>query len=280
MKSVIAEELKRRRGLGGVLMILWAVAWAVAGIARLTDGPRMALWSAGEAPFGPLQYAETVAGLVIAVGVGWAGARLRREPGTGLAIGALGAFILHRALISLHRGAEAWLRVGVASGVLQDMFCAGALIWFVHRSAAGPSPDERKIPPVVDLGLLILVGRDALPLLAPPVGFGSLRQLPQLLQSSPVDVGLGIIGMLLGICALGLALARIGGARIIAPATSALLSASMLYAFILMGTEVGMRAEGVPGVATRLSLYATAIMHLIERGMLLSAVRRKQRDAE
>jgi hypothetical protein len=188
--------------------------------------------------------------------------------------------VLHRALISLHPGIDSWLRAGIASGALQDAFCAAALAWFIHRIAAGPAADDRRVPYVVDLAILILVGRDALMLLTPPVGFGSLDQLPQLLMSSPVAVAMGIIGTLLGIAVCGLALARIAGARTIGRATSVMLSVSMFYAFISMGTEIGTNPGFTAGIATRLSLYVVAVIHLIERGILLSAVDDNKRDAK
>jgi len=273
-----AKSGRPRKGPAAALLILWATGWTISGVARLIDGPRLAIYSSWQIPFGPLQYAETIAGLLIAIGVGWAGVRLGRDRRIWPAVGALGALILHRALISLHWGADAWLRVGIESGVLPDIFCAGALIWFIYSSKA-PAPEGRRISRVVDLALLMLVGRDALRLLMPPIGFDELHQIPQLLGSSPVYIGMGILGMVLGIFVCALALARISGARIIAPAASALLGASMFYVFMLLGT-IGMGAGGVPGVATKLSLYAIAVVHLIERGILLSAIEGKQRDMD
>ncbi len=255
-------------------MILWAVGWGIAGIARLIDGPRMMLFSAGELPFGAWQYAETILGLLIAVAVGWAGVLiLRRDPRAMFATyGALGAFLLQRIIFAL----AGLGRMG-GPAVWGDAICVAALLWFIATSLSAPDDEERRIPRVVDLALLILVGREALRLAALPSPVVSLAHDVGMLANAPVYVGLTIIGTLLGMGAAALLLARITGARIIAPTTSVLLTASLLYAFILLGTQANWQAQYAPGVATRLSLYAMGVIALIERGMLISAIEGKQR---
>lgn len=239
----------------------------------------MALLSAGEFPFGTWQYVETIVGLLIAIAIGWAGARLvRRRPGAGpRATWALAAFLAYAAIVLVARASGAgawhvWLQRALNGRLLPDMVCVAALLWFIATGLAAPDPEERRIPRVVDLALLVLVGREALPLLAAPDSVAWLVENVGRIVDSPVCAGLTIIGTVLAMAVAALALARITGARVIAPATSVLLAASLFYAFILLGTQTSWQAHMVPGMATHLSLYAAGVITLIERGMLLAAL--------
>ena len=269
----------------GALMVLWAVGWGIAGLARLIDGPRIALFSGGDFPFGAWQYVETSVGLLIAIAVGWAGGRLlRRRPGAGKrAIWALAAFVAYAAIILVTRaigagGWHEWLWHARYGNLLSNMICAGAMLWFIATSLAAPEDEQRRIPRVVDLALLILVGREALPFITAPGSVASVAENLGMLTNMSVHVALGAIGTIIGMAVTALALARIVGARIIAPATTILLTASLFYAFILLGTQAYWQAYLTPGVASRLSLYAALVVTLIERGMLIAAIEGKQRE--
>lgn len=276
-----------RKSPAGVLMILWAVGWTVAGVARLIDGPKLAMLSLDQVPFGAFQRVEVTLGLLIATAIGWAGVlMLRRDPrAVPLAIGGTSAFVLHRSVFTIAGlaqvdDAEAWLRALIHGGVLPDIACVAALAWFVARTASDPAPDDRRFPRVVDLALLVLVGREALHLMVSPIVPNSLSEVLNNLEAAPIDVVIGGMGMLIGMGAVAVGMARLAGARVIVPATSAVLTASMLYAFILLGTQTAWQSAQISGTATRLSLYAAGVVALVERGLLISALEHTKSDAE
>ncbi|MBD3293592.1 MAG: hypothetical protein GF393_11765 [Armatimonadia bacterium] len=267
MKIEIGEKLKLPQGMAGSLMLLWAADWFATAVARMVDGPQVALLSMGEVPFGPLQYAEVILAQFISVAAGWAGVLILRRDARGgkLAIGALSALLLHRAAFGLAQGTVTMLQ----SGALGDMVCAGALIWFV---LSDPRPITARVPRAADLALLIMIGREGLQVITPPVSLASLARIPEFFSEWPVQTALGAVSMLIGMAVIALALARLSGARTVRRALGMVIGVSLIYVFVTMGSQTVFLSQQIPGVTTRVSLYVVSIATLIERGILMSVL--------